>query len=59
MSKNWNWKVTGTSKDKKFAYSNNPGQNVQNKTQYSSKTEQEKKSLVFIFACFLAAIGKV
>ena len=37
----------------------NPGQNIWNKMQQSSKTGQEKKSLVSIFACFLTAIGKV
>ena len=37
----------------------NPGQNIWNKMQKSGKPEQEKKSLVSIFACFLIAIAKV
>ena len=52
MSKNWSWKGTGPSKYKKFACSDNPGQNIWNKM-------EEKKSLVSVFACFLTAIHKV
>ena len=37
----------------------NPEQNIWNKMEWSSKTGQEKKSLVSVFACFLTAIGKV
>ena len=37
----------------------NPGLNIWNKLEFSSKTGQEKKSLVSIFACFLTAIRKV
>ena len=37
----------------------NPGQNIWNKMEWSSKTGQEKNSLVSAFACFLTAIGKV
>ena len=37
----------------------NPGQNIWNKMEGSSKTGQEKKSLASVFACFLTAIGKV
>ena len=33
MSKNWSWKRPGSSKDTKFACSDNPGQNVWNKMQ--------------------------
>ena len=36
-----------------------PGQNIWNKLKKSSKTGQEKKSLVSIFVCFLTAIAKV
>ena len=59
MSKNWSWKGTGPSKDKKFACSDNPGQNISNKMVYSRKTGQEKETLVSVFACFLTAIRKV
>ena len=31
MSKNWSWKGTVPSKDQKFTYSDNPGQNIWNK----------------------------
>ena len=37
----------------------NPGQSIWNKTEKSSKTGQEKKSLMSTFACFLTAITKV
>ena len=37
----------------------NPGQNIWNKIEKSSKTEQVKKSLISPFACFLTAITKV
>ena len=47
------------SKDQIFPYSDNPGQNPWYKMGYSSKTGQEKKSLVSVFACFLTAIPKV
>ena len=36
-----------------------PGQNVWNKIEKSSKTEQDKKSLIYTFACFLTASAKV
>ena len=36
-----------------------PGQVIWNKMQQSSKTGQEKKSLVSVFACFLTAFGKL
>ena len=39
--------------------SNNPGQNIWNKVEKSSKTGQVKKSLISTFACFLTAIAKV
>ena len=39
--------------------SNNPGQNILNKIEKSSKTGQGKKSLISTFACFLAATAKV
>ena len=37
----------------------NLGQNNWNKIEKSSKTGQEKKSLISSFACFLTAIAKV
>ena len=36
-----------------------PAQNIWNNIEKSSKTGQDKKSLVFFFACFLTAIAKV
>ena len=37
----------------------NPGQNIWNKIETSSKSEPGKKSFISIFACFLTAIAKV
>ena len=37
----------------------NSGQNIWNKIGKSSKTGQDKKSLISTFACFLTAIAKV
>ena len=37
----------------------NPVQSIWNKIEKYSKTEQEKKSLVSIFVCFLTSIAKV
>ena len=37
----------------------NPGQDIWNKIEKSSKTGQDKKSLISNFACFLTAIAKV
>ena len=37
----------------------NPGQNIWNEIEKSSKTGQDKKSLITTFACFLTAIAKV
>ena len=37
----------------------NPGQNIWNKMEESSKTGQEKKNLVSVFAYFLTDIDKV
>ena len=59
MSKNWSWNGTGPYYDQKFACSYNPGQNIWNKMKQSSKTGQEKNSLIFFSACFLTAIGKM
>ena len=59
MSKTWSWKRTGSSYDQKFACSNNLGQSIWNKMEKSSKTGQEKKSLLSIFTCFLTAVAKV
>ena len=59
MSKNWSWKETAPINDQKFACSDDPRQNIWNKMEQSSKTGQEKKSLVSAFACFFTAIHKV
>ena len=37
----------------------NPGQNIWHKIEKSSKTGQDKKSLISTFACFLTATAKV
>ena len=37
----------------------NPGQNICNETEKSSKTGQEKKSLISTFVCLLTVIVKV
>ena len=37
----------------------NPGQNIWKKIEKSSKTGQDKKSLISAFACFFTAIAKV
>ena len=37
----------------------NPGQDIWNKIEKSSKTGQDKKSLISTFACFLTAAAKV
>ena len=37
----------------------NPGQNIWNKRKKSSKTGQDKKSLISTFACVLTAIAKI
>ena len=37
----------------------NPGQNIWNKLEKSSKTGQDEKSLISTFACFLTATAKV
>ena len=44
---------------KMFVCSHNPGQNISNKIEKSSKTGQDKKSLISTFACSLTAIAKV
>ena len=42
-----------------YKYSYNLGQNILNKTEKSSKTGQDKKSLISTFTCVLTAIAKV
>ena len=42
MSKNWSWKEAGPRKDQNLACSDNPGQDIWNKMEQSSKTGQEK-----------------
>ena len=37
----------------------NPGQNIWNKIEKSTKTGQDKKSLISTLACFLTATAKV
>ena len=37
----------------------NPGQNIWNKLEKSSKTGQDEKSLISTFVCFLTATAKV
>ena len=37
----------------------NPGQNIWNRIEKSSKTGQDKKSLISTFACFSTAAAKV
>ena len=52
-------KDTGSICDQKFVWSDNPGQNIWNKIEKSSKIGQEKKSLISTFEGFLTAIAKV
>ena len=40
-------------------YDYSPGQNMRSKIEKSSKTGQDKKSLISLCACFLTAIAKV
>ena len=42
-----------------FIKTNNPGQNIWNKVEKSSKSGQDMKSLISTFACFLTTIAKV
>ena len=42
-----------------FGIAYNLGQNIWNKMEKSSKTGQEKKSMVSILTCFLTAFAKV
>ena len=37
----------------------NPGQSIWNKIEKSSKTGQEKKSLISSFACYMTAIADI
>ena len=59
MLKNECLKKTGPSYDQKFVFSDNPGQNIWNKIEKSSKPGQDNKSLISTFAWFLAATAKV
>ena len=52
MSKKQSLQKIGPRKDQKFVCSDNPGQNIWNKIEKSSKTGQDKKSLISTFACF-------
>ena len=49
----------GSSYDQKFVCSHNPGENIWNKVQKSSKIRQDQKTLVSIFVYFLTTIAKV
>ena len=50
--------MTGPSQDHIFLHSENPGQNIWNKTEESSKVEQDEKGLISIFACFSRLLPK-
>ena len=50
--KKWSWKGSGLSNDQYFPCGDNPAQNIKKKLEYTSKTGQENKSLVSVFACF-------
>ena len=52
-------KETGPSKDQNFICSKNPDENILNKIEKSSKTGEDKETLIFTFACFFTAISKV
>ena len=52
MSKNRRLKKTGPSYDQKFAFSDNPGGNIWNKIEKSSKMGQDRKILISTFAFF-------
>ena len=52
-------KKTGSSDDQKFVCSDNRGQNIWKKIEKSSKTRQDKKGLIYTFACFLTATAKL
>ena len=51
----WRRYLDDTITDKTY----NPGQDIWNKIDNSSKTGQGKKSLVYTFACFLTATAKL
>ena len=59
MSKNESLKLIGSSYDQRFVWSDNPGQSISNKIEKSSKTGQDKKSLISTFACFLTVNAQV
>ena len=48
-----------SSYDKRFVWSENPGQNILNKTIILSKTGEDYKTLVSIYAYFFTAIVNV
>ena len=53
------WKVHKIIQKRREYQTYNPGQGIWNKMEESSKTGQEKKNLVSVFACFLTDIDKV
>ena len=69
MKSRWNQEVTLTLHSEKLLdldlcrsqnfHIHNPGKNIWNKIEKSSKTGQAKKSLISTFACFWTAIGNV
>ena len=52
-------KKTGLSYEQKNVCADDPGQNIWDKIEKSSKTGQGKKSLISTFTCFLTATAKV
>ena len=56
MLKNWSLRETEQIYDQEFTCSDNPGQNIWNKIEKSSKIGQDKKSLSSTFACFWTTI---
>ena len=59
MSKNSSLKKTGPSSDQKLVCSDNHWENIWNKIKKSSKSGQNKASLISTFVCFLTASAKV
>ena len=59
MSKNLSLEEVRSSYDKRFVWSENPGQKISNKTIILSKIGEDYKTLVSIYAYFFTAIVKV
>ena len=58
MSRNQSLKETGSSKDQKFAFSDNLSQNIWQRIENYNKTGQVKKFLIYTLACFWTAMAK-